>query len=368
MCMGGGKKTTTENSTAKTSVALPDWLNNASQTAVQAGTKIASTPFTSYGSELTPGLTANQMAASSLAARSGNPSTAATDYAKANMGAGQSSADLDAMLAKIGAGTALGSQDAGLSDLQSARDYTAASAAPITAADISGYINPYINQAIDPVAAKVRETAAQTGKQIDNTAAMSGAFGGSRSGLREATNDSNLNNTMSTLYGGGYRDAYDKALAQVNSDMARKAGAAGLSLSTATGATSQADDALKRLLDSATATGQAGALQSNLSTDALTRLTGAQSADNNLTNDALTRLMATGKTEQDTNAAADTAKYNEFLRGQGWSSEQLAALLAAINGTSGAVDKTTTTDSSGTSVSKSSTPLLAQIAALFPSQ
>lgn len=367
MCMGSGKKKTTIDQTTTATNTVEPWLNTASQQAVTQGQTIANTPFTRYGGEMTAGLTGNQKSASSLAASTASPGTAASNYAKANMNTGMSSADLDAMLARIGAASAAGNQGAGLSDLEAARGYTTGSAAPITASDISTYINPYINQAIDPAAERARLEAARTGKQIANTSAMSGAFGGSRSGLREATNDSNLTNTIAQLYGTGYSDAYDKALAQVNADKARQAGAAGLSLQTASGANTQASDALSRLISAAGAAGEAGKTQSGLTSDALSRLTAAQGSENTLTNDALSRLASTGLTEQATNQAADTAAYTEFLRGQGWSTEQLNALLSALGVAKGASNTTTTADTKGVTTAKDSIPFLAQLAAVMPS-
>jgi hypothetical protein len=90
-----------------------------------------------------------------------------------------------------------------------------------TGANVGQYMNPYLTQALQPQIA-----AAQRQGEIDRIANASrmtkaGSFGGSRQAVADAELSRGLGSTLSGIIGTGYRDAYDKAATQFNTEQDR---------------------------------------------------------------------------------------------------------------------------------------------------
>lgn len=111
--------------------------------------------------------------------------------------------------------------------LNTASQYTAKSAAPISSNQIQQYQNPYTQQVVDATQAQLNQNNAIQQQDLLGKAIQSGAspFGGDRAGVAAATlaNQQKLadNQTIANLYSQGY----SQALGQANADAARQASA-----------------------------------------------------------------------------------------------------------------------------------------------
>jgi hypothetical protein len=398
--MGSSTKVVPTTSNTQQTVEIPDYLKKAGTAAVDKATTMSQTPFQKYTGELVAPLTTNQNSAVGLAANSGNVGQgamgvantalgAAGTTAAAGMGAGQgalagagglfnqqsanatnstdtgkASGDLAAALASLGGTSATNNQGAGGADLQSARDYNASSAGPITGDMISSYMNPYVQDALNPVLAQLQKTAGMNQANLASKSALGGSFGGSRYGLQSAQISSDALNQVASTTGQGYLDAFNNAQTQSAAELARKQQAAQTALQTASGANTEANDTLSRLTQASGAAGAAGTTQSDLATAAGNRLSTAGSnqialgdaqsrlstedvqrllslvapanqtatTSSQLTNDQLNRLLTTGNLEQTQQQNQDNAGYQQFQNEVNWPKEQLNALLAAAGG------------------------------------
>lgn len=91
---------------------------------------------------------------------------------------------------------------------------------------VQQYMNPYLQASLNPQLEEARRQADITRMQNASRLAQAGAFGGSRQAIMDAETQRNLGTTLANITGTGYNTAYDKAIAQYNADLARKAGAA----------------------------------------------------------------------------------------------------------------------------------------------
>ena len=80
------------------------------------------------------------------------------------------------------------------------------------------YINPYLQSVLAPQLDELRRQAGISQMEQAGKAAQAGAFGGSRYGLMEAEGQRNLMQQMNKTIGEGYANAYDRALAQFNTE------------------------------------------------------------------------------------------------------------------------------------------------------
>lgn len=90
-----------------------------------------------------------------------------------------------------------------------------------TADQAKNYMNPYIQSALDPQIAEMRRQA-----QIQRVAdagrlTKAGAYGGSRQAIMESEGNRALMDKLSGITNTGYKDAYDKAMAQFNTEQGR---------------------------------------------------------------------------------------------------------------------------------------------------
>lgn len=84
------------------------------------------------------------------------------------------------------------------------------------------YMNPYLSQALNPQLDELRRQSQITGLGNATKMTGAGAFGGSRQAILDAENQRNLLQQIAKTTGEGYASAYDKAMAQYNTEQARK--------------------------------------------------------------------------------------------------------------------------------------------------
>ena len=97
------------------------------------------------------------------------------------------------------------------------------------AQEAQNYMNPYLMSALNPQLEEARRQSQITQLGNQAKATQAGAFGGGRSAIMEAETQRNLGTNLSNITGQGYKDAYDKAMQQFNTEQGR-----GLEAQTAT--------------------------------------------------------------------------------------------------------------------------------------
>jgi hypothetical protein len=83
------------------------------------------------------------------------------------------------------------------------------------------YMNPYLMSALNPQLDEARRQSEITRLGDATRLTQAGAFGGSRQAIMESELNRNLMNKQSDITGAGYRDAFDKAMAQFNAEQNR---------------------------------------------------------------------------------------------------------------------------------------------------
>lgn len=309
----GGSSTysqpTYTSGTSNTSSAIPSWLTAASRAGISAATNLLNNPGSAYTGELTAGLTADQ--------------TNAGDMIRNSVGAYQPW--FDSARSYTNAGTGAGPQ-----------------ITPETykngLAGIGDYMNPYIQNVVNSVSEIGQQNLGRALNQTADQALSAGAFGGSRHGVQEgvatAQNNMNTNNLISNLLNQGYSNATNLLGQDISNNMQ------------AQGANQSAYDRyMNRLLS-------AGTNMANIGT----ANRAANVADIN-------NLMQYGSLEQNTTGAADTAKYNEFLRMQGLPYNALSAYGSIVGSAPHSTSGTTNTFgwSMAPQPSSSSSPLMSAL-------
>jgi hypothetical protein len=84
------------------------------------------------------------------------------------------------------------------------------------------YMNPYLQASLDPQIAEARRQAEISRVQNAGRMTQAGAFGGSRQAILEAEGQRNLGTNLANITGTGYNTAYDKAMAQFNTEQGRQ--------------------------------------------------------------------------------------------------------------------------------------------------
>jgi hypothetical protein len=90
-----------------------------------------------------------------------------------------------------------------------------------TADQAKNYMNPYLQSALDPQIAEMRRQAEIQRVADAGRLTKAGAYGGSRQAIMESEGNRALMDKLSGITGTGYRDAYDKAMAQFNVEQGR---------------------------------------------------------------------------------------------------------------------------------------------------
>ena len=85
----------------------------------------------------------------------------------------------------------------------------------------SQYMNPYLKNVLDPQMAELQRQADIQRMNDSTSLTKAGAFGGSRQAIMNSEGNRNLMNAQSTALGQGYANAYDKAMAQFNTEQGR---------------------------------------------------------------------------------------------------------------------------------------------------
>jgi len=90
-----------------------------------------------------------------------------------------------------------------------------------TADQAKNYMNPYIQSALDPQIAEMRRQAEIQRVADAGRLTKAGAYGGSRQAIMESEGNRALMDKLSGITSAGYKDAYDKAMAQFNTEQGR---------------------------------------------------------------------------------------------------------------------------------------------------
>lgn len=95
------------------------------------------------------------------------------------------------------------------------------SAGTFDAAAAQQYMNPYLMAALNPQLDEARRQSQITRLGDASRLTKAGAFGGSRQAIMESELNRNLMDKQADITGAGYRDAFDKAMAQFNAEQTR---------------------------------------------------------------------------------------------------------------------------------------------------
>ena len=90
-----------------------------------------------------------------------------------------------------------------------------------TADQAKNYMNPYLEASLNPQIAEMRRQADITRVADAGRLTKAGAYGGSRQAIMESEGNRALMDKLSGITGAGYKDAYDKAMAQFNTEQGR---------------------------------------------------------------------------------------------------------------------------------------------------
>jgi hypothetical protein len=363
---GGSKTTTTTSGNTSQATTLPQWMTDAAkQTFDNASNAVAAHPTQAYQGEMTPGMTANQTNAGNLAASS--------------VGTGQS--DLAAARALTMASTAgpmtVSAQAPTAATWQAAQT----GHAPTVTTDMwsqdaaDRYMNPYLKTVQGNTLSTMRDQDAQDVAALNDQIAGANAFGGTRGALMQTETQKNQSLQRQNYVDQSTADAYNNAQQMFTSDEGRK-------LSADQGNASLYDQMLSRnqAAENSARSSNANATNSinvgnadrSLTADT-TNANGWQqmldriaaggrtmgdigTSSSNLTGADISRLEGTGATAQQTQGAADSAAYNDWLRTQNGDVDQYKDLMAILAGAPRNV--TTTGTSSGTSVQKTDPGLI----------
>lgn len=276
---GGGQQyyglPTVTQSNSTTATTLPDWLTNASQQGVAYAQNMLNRGTPAYTGQIAPGMTADQQAAGQMF----------RDNVGAFQGYYDRAQDLTNAATQQGPQINAPTLRQGLSG-------------------ISDYMNPYISSVVDSVSDLSRRNLDTALKQTADQAIAAKAFGGSRQGVMEgvatAENNRNTNNLISQLLSQGY----DRATNMLGQDISNNMQAQGANQNAFS-------NYMNRLLGAGQQTAGIG-----------TADRAAQVADVN-------NLFQFGSASQQTQAAQDQARYQEWLRQQ----QYPLALMQSYSGT-----------------------------------
>jgi hypothetical protein len=88
-------------------------------------------------------------------------------------------------------------------------------------AEANKYMNPYLTAALQPQIDEARRQSQITQQQNASKMTQAGAFGGSRQAILDAETQRALGANLANITGTGYNTAYDKAMAQFNTEQGR---------------------------------------------------------------------------------------------------------------------------------------------------
>lgn len=254
-----------------------DVLQRYSTTAMQQAEEAANQPFVKYTGPRVAGLTALE--------REGR--RGAADIARSQLGYEDVQSAIDAM-------RGVSEYETGTYDANLLRDL-----------DISPYMNMFTMGALDPTLRKIREEQTQTLQGLAGQAAGAGAFGGSRQGVVEAETLKGFGQQMGDVVAQAQAAAFDRAMGYGQSDIERM---------------NQEQLIQEQMRQDAANLQMAGASGTS---QGVAQLRGINYQDM----DVLRKL---GAEQRAIEQARLDAQYNEFLREQGFPSQQLSARLAPL--------------------------------------
>ena len=112
---------------------------------------------------------------------------------------------------------------AGISDIASTGfDPNKFSTGTFNAQAANQYMNPYLKSVLDPQMEELRRQNAITNMGANAKLTQAGAYGGGRQAIMNAENNRNLMQEMNKTVGTGYSNAFDKAMAQFNTEQGRQ--------------------------------------------------------------------------------------------------------------------------------------------------
>lgn len=266
MCFGDSKKTTTTNS----QTTLPDWLNDASQTATERATAASEKPFQAFTGERVADFNGDSQSAF----------TALRDLLNGGGGANGAKAYATAPAQTVSADRVVDENG--------------------RLGPISDYINPNTAAALTPTLRAINETADAQRKKLGASATAARAFGDARHGIAEGMIDRNQLTATSDAVAKANADAYDKAIAARSTDEARMIGADQTNAQLA-------ETALQRLLTGST-TEQQQLIQQ------------------------IQAVLSGGEMQRGVAQAKDDAAFQEFLRQYGDDWAKLGNLAQIIKG------------------------------------
>lgn len=283
----GGSTKTVEKGTQE--VQLPAWMSAAGEGLFKkAQTDSAASPVEAYKGELSAPMDANQKTALATAA--------------ANKDIGQD--HIKAGADTVQAGTAKG-------DRVSTSGFTGAAAAK--------YMSPYIKAVQQATTGEMQRQGQIQLAELGDSAASNHAFGGTREAVAQGEATKGINSNILAYLADSNQAGYENAQNQFNTDTDRA-----LTASTTNAGLTQSE------LDRKIA---AGAAMGNLGQQA-----------SGVASDSVNNLLKTGTVAQQTQDAADQAKYQEALRVQDGTVNRDMDLMAILAGT----PRNVTTNTSGT--------------------
>lgn len=294
MSKGGS---TTQKETGTQQVQLPQWMSDAGQTLFNKSmTDSAANPVTAYKGSLTAGMDPNQTAASSQA------------KSTANTGQSQIAAGQSAIQGSLGTGDRV-------------------HADTFDGADATKYMSPYLQAVQQSTVNDMQRNGQMQLADLGDSAAANHAFGGTREAVAQGEATKGINQNILDYLNQSNQAGYENAQQQFNTDADRSL----TGQTTNAGLTQQEKD---RGVAGGAALGNLGQQASGVNAE------------------SISNLLKTGQVAQDTANAADSAKYNEFLRMQDGTvnrDEDLMAILAGTprNVTTNTTGKTTQTSSPG---------------------
>lgn len=295
-CFGDMEDTKKVQSTSTQTTSPPQWVEDAGKSNYDLAKSILDQGFVPYTGTRVAGLSNNEQAANDLissTAATGNPyaGTAANAY------------------------TTYGNTPGYQYDYSTVIDENG----PL--GSISSYMDPYLAQVLAPQLRQIDIAGAQQRQGINANATAAGAYGDARHGVVESEQLKNQNQLVSDTTGKAFSDAFNSAMGLRTSDLQRLLG-------TQQAQASANETALNRLR-------QSGIDLTNLDQSNVNRATTLSDA-----------LMKTGANERSVAQAQNDADYNEFLRQQGWTNNEIAYLTSILAGTP--TTKTTTGDTTQT--------------------
>jgi len=112
---------------------------------------------------------------------------------------------------------------AGISDIASTGfDPTKFTSGTFNPQAANQYMNPYLSSVLNPQLDELRRQNAITNMGANAKLAQAGAYGGGRQAIMNAENNRNLMQEMNKTVGTGYANAFDKAMAQFNTEQGRQ--------------------------------------------------------------------------------------------------------------------------------------------------